>query len=98
MEQPLSQKPDILLLGYNAWDVNLAVAAWPPSDTKCEVERIRFGGGGPGATAAVALSRLGAKVRLVTQLGDDLPAKLQRQELLEAGGDFSLSRGGPGQA
>jgi len=88
----LSRKPDILLLGYNAWDVNLAVAAWPTRDTKCEVECIRYGGGGPGATAAAALARLGAQVRLVTQLGDDLPAKLQRRELTQAGVDLSLSR------
>lgn len=88
----MALKPEILLLGYNAWDVNLAVAPWPARDSKCEVERIRYGGGGPGATAAVALARLGAHVRLVTQLGDDLPAQLQREELTRAGVDLSLSR------
>ncbi len=88
----MSSSPRILVLGYNAWDVNLAVTNFPRRDTKCEVERIRFGGGGPAATAAVGLARLGAQVRLVTQLGDDLPGCLQRDELASAGVDLSLSR------
>ncbi len=75
----------VLVLGYNAWDVSLPVARMPRQDQKCEVAAIRFGGGGPGATAAIALSRLGARVKLVTVMGDDLPAAWQRHELLAAG-------------
>ncbi len=53
--------------------------------------QIILGGGGPGATAAVALARLGAEVRLVTVFGDDLGAQLQRAELMAAGVDVSPS-------
>lgn len=88
----MTAQPRILVLGYNAWDVRLPVAEIPARDTKCEVARIGSGGGGPGANAAVALARLGAGVRLVTQLGDDLPGEMQRRELSAAGVDLSLSQ------
>lgn len=80
----------ILVIGYNAFDVVVPIAELPRPDTKFEVEEIHFGGGGPGATAAVALARLGAEVRLATVLGDDLPAQWQRRELAAAGIDMSL--------
>jgi sugar/nucleoside kinase (ribokinase family) len=87
----MAKVPRILVLGYNAWDVSVPVSAMPRPDRKCEVSTIRFDGGGPGATAAVALARLGAEVHLVTRFGDDLPGVLQRAELVGAGVDVSLS-------
>jgi sulfofructose kinase len=84
--------PRILALGYNAWDVNLPVESFPPRDTKREVSDILVGGGGPGATAAIAMARLGAEVRFVTQFGDDLASAAQRAELEAAGVDLELSR------
>ena len=81
----------ILVLGYNALDVTVPVSGQAPPDSKCEVPDIRMGGGGPGATAAVALARLGARVRLVTVLGDDPGAERQRAELTAAGVDLSLA-------
>jgi len=62
----------------------------PAIDSKCEVPDIMLGGGGPGATAAVCLARLGAEVRLATVLGDDEGAAVQRRELEAAGVDCSL--------
>ncbi len=88
----MATPPRILVLGYNAWDVNLPVKQFPRQDAKYEVDCIRFGGGGPGASAAIAMVRLGANVQLVTQLGDDVPARLQYEELVSAGVDVSLSR------
>ena len=85
----MSRTPRILVVGYNAFDVTVAVPALPPADTKLEVPPIRLGGGGPGATAAVALARLGCVVRLLTPLTDDEPGRLQRRELLAAGVDLS---------
>ena len=63
----------------------------PELDAKHEVPAIRHGGGGPGATAAVCLARLGAAVRLVTVFGDDEGAAVQRRELAEAGVDVTHS-------
>ncbi len=80
----------ILVIGYNAFDVICPVAGRLAADTKIEVPGIIVGGGGPGATAAVALARLGSRVRLVSPLTDDLPGRLQRQELETAGVDLSL--------
>lgn len=80
----------ILTIGYNACDVICPVPGLPRADSKLELTQILWGGGGPAATAAVAMARLGARVRLVTQLADDLPGELQRQELVAAGVDISL--------
>jgi sulfofructose kinase len=88
----MPQSPRILVLGYNAWDINLPVDAFPQLDTKCEVSDILMGGGGPGATAAVALSRLGAQVRFITQFGDDPASASQQAELKAARVDLTLSR------
>lgn len=81
----------ILVLGYNASDVIVASAEMPPPDSKLEVPDIIHCGGGPAATAAVAMARLGARVRLVTPLADDLPGQMQRRELEAAGVDLSLA-------
>lgn len=80
--------PRILVVGYNAFDVTVPVSGLPVPDTKNEVSNLLIGGGGPGATAAVAMAKLGAQVRLVTPLADDLPGRLQEQELCAAGVDI----------
>ncbi len=83
--------PAILVIGYQAFDVIIPVAGAPGPDGKVECEQMRVGGGGPGATAAIALARLGAQVRFVGPLTDDVPGRLQRAELEAAGVDLSLS-------
>lgn len=79
----------ILVVGYNAFDVVVPIGDMPDCDEKQEVETVIHGGGGPGATAAVCLSRLGAAVTLVTVFGDDVGAQIQRQELEAAEVDIS---------
>lgn len=86
-----SHPPKILVVGYSAFDVTIPFAGLPVPDSKHEVQEVRLGGGGPGATAAIALTKLGARVSLVTPLTDDLPGRLQEQELLEAGVDLQFS-------
>ncbi len=81
----------ILVIGYNAWDDLVAAPAGLPRDGKVEAAAIVMSGGGPAANAACALARLGARVRLVTPLADDLPGRMQRGELEAAGVDCSLS-------
>jgi sulfofructose kinase len=80
--------PHVLVVGYNAFDVTVPLSEKVVPDTKHEVPFIRLGGGGPGATAAVTLARLGARVTLVTPLTDDLPGRQQRRELEEVGIDL----------
>jgi sugar/nucleoside kinase (ribokinase family) len=80
----------VLVIGYNAFDVICPLSALPPADSKQELPQIVLSGGGPAATAAIALARLGAKVRLVTPLADDVPGRMQSQQLRQAGIDISL--------
>lgn len=82
----------ILVVGYAAWDVIFPLAETPPPDTKSEVETIVAAGGGPGATAAFALARLGADVRLMTVFGDDAESRSHREDLSAAGVDLAPSR------
>ena len=81
--------PAILVIGYNAFDITVPMGDFPVPDSKVEVPFIRLGGGGPGATAAVSLARLGARVKLLTPLTDDSGGLTQRQELVTAGVDIS---------
>ena len=87
-------RPHILVIGYSAFDVVVSLPRdacdFPRRDSKNEVASIGLWGGGPGATAAVALARLGARVRLVTPLTDDEAGRIQRRELIAAGIDISL--------
>lgn len=85
------ERPRVLVVGYAAYDSIMPVDGMPPEDTKVEVAAIHEGGGGPGATAAVALSRLGACVRFLGVLTDDAAGQHQCRELAEAGVDFSPS-------
>ncbi len=87
----LPNSPRILVIGYNAFDITLPFDHYPELDSKTEVPFIRLAGGGPGATAAVAMSRLGAKVHLVTPLTDDPGGLTQKMELLQAGVDLTGS-------
>lgn len=89
---------NIFVVGYNALDVIVPVGDWPERDAKVAVADIIIGGGGPGATAAIALARLGATVRLATVFGDDEGAAVQRRELAAAGVDLRRSRTAFGHA
>lgn len=85
-----------LVIGYNAWDVTAVVAGAPPADAKTETPEIVAGGGGPGATAAFALARLGVSVRYAGVLADDPPGLEQARELTDAGVDLGLAVVVPG--
>lgn len=58
-------------IGQCSWDWLLRVESYPPPDTKREVEGIEEQGGGPVATALVALRRLGISTRFHGIAGDD---------------------------
>ncbi len=87
----MPESPRILVIGYNAFDITVPVDRFPVPDSKAEVPFVKLGGGGPGATAAVAMSRLGAKVQLVTPLTQDAGGLIQRDELMAAGVDLTGS-------
>lgn len=61
----------VMGLGQCSLDYLVEVDAYPPPDTKCEFSRIERQGGGPVATALVALSRWGVPCTFAGVVGDD---------------------------
>ena len=62
----------------------------PTRAEKYRAERFQSVGGGPAATAAVAIARLGARATLAARLGDDRIAGIVIDELQRYGVDCSL--------
>jgi sulfofructose kinase len=62
---------DIFGLGQCSLDVIGRIPAWPLPDTKCEFHDMVIQGGGPVATALVALSRWGLSCHFAGVVGDD---------------------------
>ena len=76
-------------IGQCSLDYLAFVDAYPPLDTKKEILQWHEEGGGPVATALVALSRLGVRCRFSGVVGDDdAGGKIQRS-LAEEGVDIS---------
>ena len=61
-------------LGQACLDLLGRVPRYPSVDEKCEVEELIFQGGGPVATALVALARWGFPVAFRGRIGDSKPA------------------------
>lgn len=58
-------------IGQCSLDYLGRIAAYPPPDTKCEFQDLTIAGGGPVATALVALSRWGVSTALSGVIGSD---------------------------
>jgi sulfofructose kinase len=76
-------------LGQCSLDYLAVVDVYPAADTKKEVLQWNEQGGGPVATALVALSRLGIKCRFYGVVGDDDAGQKIRQSLIDEGVDVS---------
>jgi ribokinase len=63
---------DVYGLGQCAWDYIGQIEEYPSSDSKCEMSSLVMQGGGPVATALVALSRWGYSCSFCGVIGDDL--------------------------
>jgi len=79
----------IVGIGQCAWDMLAIVDRFPQADTKKEVLVWEEQGGGPVATALVALSRLGVPSRFYGVIGDDREGAAIRQSLIDEGVDVS---------
>jgi sulfofructose kinase len=64
-------KFDVYGLGQCAWDYIGQIEKYPSSDSKCEVSDMVTQGGGPVATALVALTRWGFSCSFCGVIGDD---------------------------
>jgi ribokinase len=77
-------------IGQCSWDYLALVEAYPRADTKEEVLKWQEEGGGPVATALVALSRLGAGCRFMGLIGADEAGQKIRRSLEEEGIETDL--------
>lgn len=80
---------DVVGLGHTALDCLGVVPRFPEENMKLEMERLLVQGGGPAATAMVAVRRLGLSAALVAGVGDDLFGRMMMAGLEEEGVDTS---------
>ncbi|MDY7037178.1 MAG: PfkB family carbohydrate kinase [Thermodesulfobacteriota bacterium] len=86
----MEKKPfHVFGLGQACMDYIGTVAAYPPPDGKCEFSNLVIQGGGPVATALVALARWGVPCAFAGLLGDDMFGPFIRKSLDDEGIDTS---------
>jgi len=71
MKSAVREKIDVFGLGQCSLDYLVRIPDYPPADTKCEFSEMAIQGGGPVATALVALSRWGLSCAFSGVVGDD---------------------------
>lgn len=67
----VSEGPEVFGLGQCSLDYLGRIEEWPPPDVKCEFTDLTVQGGGPVATALVALARWGVSCSFAGIVGDD---------------------------
>jgi len=78
---PVPGAIDAVGVGYSCLDFLATVPGVPDPDTKTEIKALHVQGGGPTATAMVALARLGMRTALIAKMGDDVPGRVALSEL-----------------
>ena len=80
-------RPRIAAIGLASWDRLLAVERYPAVGEQAVVRAETSAPGGTTTNTAVALARLGARVRVATAVGDDDEGEAIRRELAAEGVD-----------
>jgi sulfofructose kinase len=93
---PRSIRPAIICAGHATLDAIVAVPRLPRADERLPATDGVLAGGGPAATAAVALARLGVPVAFAGRVGSDAAGELVRDGLAAEGVDVSLLAVVPG--
>lgn len=88
----------VVCIGHATLDAILAVPRLPVSDERLPASAGALAGGGPAATAAVALARLGIAVAFGGRIGDDPAGQVIRDGLLAEGVDVSALEAVPGSS
>jgi sulfofructose kinase len=86
---------DVVCVGAANFDTIVAVERVPADDERITSESIVAAGGGPAATAAVALARQGARVAMCAVVGDDVEGETVRHLLELEGVDTHWMRVDP---
>jgi sugar/nucleoside kinase (ribokinase family) len=85
----VSRPGHVVCVGLGTLDTILAVPGAPPPDGRVVASELVVAGGGPAATAAVALTRLGVPVYFAGVVGDDDAGRAIREGLEHEGVDVS---------
>jgi sulfofructose kinase len=88
----------VLCVGAAALDLVMDVDSIPTEDTRVSARAASLAGGGPAATAAVALGRLGTRVSFAGWIGEDAAGILIREGLVAENVDVAHLRSEPGAA
>ncbi|MBN2468203.1 MAG: sugar kinase [Deltaproteobacteria bacterium] len=80
---------DVYGIGQCSLDYVGRVDTYPPADTKCELSEMIIQGGGPVATALVALARWGIACSFAGVVGDDRFGNIIKSSLEDEGIDIS---------
>lgn len=88
---------DIVVVGSLNLDVSVQATRIPRPGETVRAAGLSIGPGGKGLNQAIAASRLGARVHMVGQLGDDRFAEIPEAALRDAGVDSSYVRRLPGR-
>jgi sulfofructose kinase len=83
------REPHVVCVGLATLDTILAVPRLPEADGRVLASELVQAGGGPAATAAVTLARLGARVHFVGAVGADGAGRAVKAELEAEGVDVS---------
>lgn len=78
-------KLDVICVGSATFDTIASVPRIPSDDERIMATTFMSAGGGPAATAAVALARLGARVGFCGVVGDDAAGEFVREALIREG-------------
>ncbi|MBF0530512.1 MAG: carbohydrate kinase, partial [Deltaproteobacteria bacterium] len=84
-----TNKPLVVCLGQASLDLLGQAPYWPEPDSKCQLDGLTIQGGGPAATAAVTISRLGLMSALIAAIGDDWFGRLIKEGLIQEGVDLT---------
>ena len=87
-----STQPTVLCVGAANADTIAVVPSYPDPDERVVATEIVEAGGGPAATAAVTLARLGVPARLCALVGDDAPGRFVLDALRGEGVDVTAVR------
>ncbi|MCX7598303.1 MAG: PfkB family carbohydrate kinase [Armatimonadetes bacterium] len=80
---------DVVCLGTCCWDTLGICEEWPQLDQKRPLLALEEQGGGPAATAAAAIARLGGRVAFIGRVGDDDYGRKIREAFEHVGVDAS---------
>ena len=93
---PEATMTEILCVGHAVEDHVFRVGEIPTTAAKHRASGVEIVGGGPAANAAVAIARLGGRVRLAARVGDDSVGGSIIRDLEAEGVDCALVRKLPG--